>query len=135
MSGVRRMMVYQYVALWYLMLKIQFYFRCPKNDGVPKGCYMVPDPKDPLCCQIPDCSFALPDIFSTPSNRITKVRMLFTSVLMLWPLWIIKGVHVQSKSLKYHSNYGKNYFLQNFEPSHSFSVAASAISLHLFILI
>ncbi|VDI13147.1 Hypothetical predicted protein [Mytilus galloprovincialis] len=47
--------------------------RCPKNDGVPKGCYMVPDPKDPLCCQIPDCSFALPDIFPTPSNRITKL--------------------------------------------------------------
>ncbi|XP_076113277.1 uncharacterized protein LOC143080960 isoform X2 [Mytilus galloprovincialis] len=47
--------------------------RCSKNDGVPKGCSMVPDPKDPLCCQIPDCSFALPDIFPTPSNRITKL--------------------------------------------------------------
>ncbi|XP_076470008.1 uncharacterized protein LOC143300296 [Babylonia areolata] len=29
--------------------------RCAKFDNMPAGCTMVPDPRDPTCCKIPDC--------------------------------------------------------------------------------
>ncbi|XP_052233684.1 uncharacterized protein LOC127846468 isoform X4 [Dreissena polymorpha] len=29
--------------------------RCAKYASVPSGCQLVPDPKDPTCCQVPQC--------------------------------------------------------------------------------
>lgn len=31
-------------------------FRCGKFENIPLGCQYVPDPKDPTCCRVPQCS-------------------------------------------------------------------------------
>ncbi|XP_052816208.1 uncharacterized protein LOC128242861 isoform X2 [Mya arenaria] len=31
------------------------YDRCAKYPSVPTGCTLVPDPKDPTCCEVPQC--------------------------------------------------------------------------------
>ena len=39
--------------------------RCSVYTSVAPGCTMVPDPKDPDCCEIPDCPI-VPPVSPTP---------------------------------------------------------------------
>lgn len=42
------------------------YSRCSTYTNVPTGCYMVPDPKDPSCCEVPHCEIVVPSVPPTP---------------------------------------------------------------------
>ena len=33
---------------------------------MPSGCSLVPDPKDPSCCEVPHCDMIIPSIPPTP---------------------------------------------------------------------
>ncbi|XP_076111945.1 uncharacterized protein LOC143080130 isoform X2 [Mytilus galloprovincialis] len=53
--------------------------RCTTYDTIPAGCTMVPDPNDPVCCQIPSCipqnqtpgPSGSPVIFTAPTGKVT----------------------------------------------------------------
>ena len=45
---------------------VNLYCRCSKYSRVPSGCSLVPDPKDPSCCEVPHCDMIIPSIPPTP---------------------------------------------------------------------
>ena len=39
---------------------ILLYFRCNTYDNLPSTCTLIPDPNDPTCCQVPQCTTPTP---------------------------------------------------------------------------
>ncbi|KAJ8302983.1 hypothetical protein KUTeg_019379 [Tegillarca granosa] len=47
--------------------------RCPQYQNIAPSCIMVPDPKDPTCCKVPDCNTQTPNLLNpnpTPPSGI-----------------------------------------------------------------
>ncbi|XP_046585152.1 uncharacterized protein LOC124292144 [Haliotis rubra] len=55
--------------------------RCAKYDNLPQQCRMVADPKDPQCCQVPECSPTPgPNGYPTPGPGISPTPSVVTNV-------------------------------------------------------
>ncbi|XP_041376891.1 uncharacterized protein LOC121389362 [Gigantopelta aegis] len=55
--------------------------RCTTYTNVPAQCRMVADPKDPQCCQVPDCTPTPgPNGYPTPKPGVSAVPTMFTNV-------------------------------------------------------
>ena len=47
------------------------YCRCAAYTSIQPGCTLVPDPKDPTCCEIPSCPI-VPPLNPTPGVMTVK---------------------------------------------------------------
>ncbi|XP_071091876.1 uncharacterized protein [Haliotis cracherodii] len=55
--------------------------RCAKYDNVPQQCRMVADPKDPQCCQVPECTPTPgPNGYPTPVPGVSPTPSVVTNV-------------------------------------------------------
>ena len=57
---------------------ISFLFRCKVYMDVPNECTMVPDPSDPLCCNVPQC-IPVPGTDGNPTPSPTDEPVIYTN--------------------------------------------------------